>query len=198
MKAAKAIKYFEDNERMEQMANTKRCITSFCLVLILGLAACNGVNNEAHNGQEDNYQEAAQPVDEIPYISNEHEAADWSGYPIIINGVGFTNDFFVMDGESFATHIPLHPTVDVLGFDVIQGGSQISIQKNGESLAALSVENYLAFGDERNPVGMEDTFMAEDDYFTIYVPISLFRELGFVAYYSSGHVFVYESESDTQ
>jgi len=178
------------------MTNAKRFITAFCLVLILGLIACSNANNEAHNtGQEDNYQEASPPVDEV---ANEQESADWSGYPIVINGVGFTNEFFVMDDESTATHIPLYPTVDVLGFEVIQGGSQISIQKNGESLAALNVENYLAFGDERNPVSMEDTFMAEDDYFTIFVPISLFRELGFVAYYSNGHVFVYEGESDTQ
>ncbi|MCL2388121.1 MAG: hypothetical protein FWC89_11340 [Defluviitaleaceae bacterium] len=167
------------------MLHAKKAIAILILILLMGLAAC-GDTNDRH---ETDYPEP--PVDEMPNLQDEQDAMDWIRYPIIINGVGFTDNFFIMDGEIFPTHVPLS-VVYALGLDTIQGGSQIAIQQDGEFIAGLSVLNYLAFGDDRVEIGAHDTFMSDDGYFGIYVPISLFRELGFAAYSIGEHVYIYE------
>jgi len=126
-------------------------------------------------------------------------------YSIIINGVGFayqpysnaigsrhsTADVaYTLEGEQFPTHVMLSVLWN-LGIDVISGGAQHSLQYNGGSLGVgLSTVNYLAFGTDRVAVGIDDTFMADDGYFTTYIPISLLRTLGFDVYFQSGRVHI--------
>jgi len=166
-------------------------------VLILGLVflvACGGNADSIQDNGEDTYQTVEPSIYQSPE-EDLPEAPDWSNYPIIINGVGVTNNFHIIEGEAFPTHVPL-AVADVLGLDVMQSGSQISIQQDGENLVGLSIVNYLTFGDDRVDVSVSDTFMADDDYFTIYVPISLFRELGFTAYSIGGHVYINDDAGD--
>jgi|GEM_PF-1290465 len=150
----------------------------FVTILAAGLAACGG---EAESRQVSTPapllvpSPTPQPTPEIP------------DYPIIINGVGFADSFYTLEDETYPTHVPLH-VADILGLDIIAGGSQIAIQRNGAGLAFLSIMNYLAFGDDRVEVGIDDTFMAED--FTVYVALSLLREIGFEAYFMDGRVFI--------
>jgi len=152
------------------------------------LAACGGTDAE-ENCSGTNIGENGNGV--------RQDAIDWGNYPIIINGVGFEYDFYTAQGYDFPTHVPFG-VIWHLGLDEMSAGSQISIQRNGVSVAALNVLNYLASGDDVVAVGANDTFMAAERGFAVYVPISLFRELGFNAYFSGGHVFIYEGESDMQ
>lgn len=122
-----------------------------------------------------------------------------SDYIIIINGTGFTDwdgsmgSIYTVQGEDLPTHVTMS-VLGRLGIDAIQGGSQISLQYNGGNIGVgLSVENYLAVGERsvyRVPVGINDTFMADDGYFTTHVPISLLRYLGFDVYFEGGRVHI--------
>jgi len=118
-------------------------------------------------------------------------------YAIIVNGVGFVDnaygDFspvYTMAGEQQPTHITM-AVLWPLGLDAIQGGSQISLQYNGEGIGVgLSVVNYLTFGADRVVVGINDTFMSDDDGFVQYIPISLLRHLGFDVHFEGGRVHI--------
>ena len=186
---------------MIQILNAKRTLAAIGTALLIGLAACGGTANDVPASEGEGECEISPPVYELQEDESLHsqeapEMPDWGNYPIIINGVGITDNFFTAGDEIFPTHVPLHVVVNALGLDTMQGGSQIVIQRNGEGLAELSVINYLTFGDDRIEVSQYDTFMADDDNFTIYVPIWLFREMGFSAYSTGGHVYIYEGESD--
>ncbi|MCL1862105.1 MAG: hypothetical protein FWF78_00890 [Defluviitaleaceae bacterium] len=115
---------------------------------------------------------------------------------IFINGVRFVDDAYGNADVvySVAGQLPTHVTMGVLwglGLDAISAGSQNSLQYNGGSIGiGLSTVNYLAFGTDRVAVGIDDTFMADDGYFTTYVPISLIRYLGFDVYFESGRVYI--------
>ncbi|MCL2398701.1 MAG: hypothetical protein FWC91_03020 [Defluviitaleaceae bacterium] len=116
-------------------------------------------------------------------------------YSIIINGVGFVDnaygnadDVYTLAGEQNPTHVTMS-VLWMLGLDVISGGAQHSLQYNGGSIGVslLSV-NYLTFGADRDAVGINDTFMADD--FTTYIPISLLRHLGFDVHFEGGRVHI--------
>jgi len=126
-------------------------------------------------------------------------------YSIIINGVGFAFEpysnaigsrystadvVYTVAGEQFPTHVMLSVLWN-LGIDVISGGAQHSLQYNGASIGVsfLSV-NYLAFGADRIAVGINDTFMADDGYYTTYIPISLIRDLGFDVRFEGSRVYI--------
>ena len=132
-------------------------------------------------------------------VSNEGD------YSIIINGVGFAvqpydnaigaaytsaSAVYTMAGQQYPTHVVMS-VLWALGLDAIQGGSQVSVQHNGANIGvALSVTNYLNFGADRVAVGIDDTFMADNGYFTQYIPISLIRHLGFNVHFDSGRVHI--------
>jgi len=164
--------------------------TMILAISLVFLVACGGNDtNDMQGNSEGSYQF---PEDNLQHYP---EAQDWGNYPIIINGVGITNNFHTIEGEVFPTHVPL-AVADILGLDIIQAGSQISIQQYGERLTELNIVNYLIFGDDRIDVSISDTFMAADDYFTIYVPITLFRDIGFTAYSIGGHVYINNDAGD--
>jgi len=181
---------------MKSKEHTKLTVLiSAIIFLAVTLTACAmGATSNTQDSVGEDLQATALPTYESP------ETPERSEYPIIINGVGFMYNFYTLESESAPTHVPL-AVVDILGLDIMQGGSQIAIQRNGEGLAFLNVINYLTFGDDRIEVGSNDTFMVDDDYryqFTIYVPISLFRELGFEAYFMDDHVHIYGDGSNQQ
>ena len=117
-------------------------------------------------------------------------------YEVIINGVGFIDIAYGnADAVYFAAgQLPTHVTLSVLwelGVDMISAGSQIALQYNGGSIGVgLRVLNYLTFGADRVPVGIYDTFMADDGYFTTYIPITLLRALGFDVYFKGSRVHI--------
>ena len=162
----------------------KNVVIAVVLGLVL-LVACGG-NGDATDGIQEDYDYGSQDM------------PDWSNYPIIINGIGITDNFFIPEGDIFPTHVPLFPVANALELDVIQGGSQIAIQQDGEGLAFLSVVNYLASEEDRVDVSPNDAFMADDGYFTIYVPIALFREMGFGAYFAGGHIYINTDAGDME
>ncbi|MCL2574179.1 MAG: hypothetical protein FWE34_06500 [Defluviitaleaceae bacterium] len=170
------------------MSNAKRVLAAISLALLMiGLAACDIVTNNSQYGLAE---------EGLANLPDEPDMPDWSNYPIIVNNMGIADNFFILDGEMFPTHVPLN-VVHVLGLNTIQGGSQIAFERDGEIIMSpqINIINYLA-GLEGFDIGHHDTFMTDD--FHVYVPISLFKELGFNAYFSGGHVFIYDGESDMQ
>lgn len=166
----------------------KYVITALLIFSLLTLSACNG-NNSAEEiaDQQTTISTEEPPTEEVPALS-EHS--------IIVNGVGLAPmyNFFILDGETVPSHVPLFPAITALGLSDISAGSQIAVQNNdGEFVAALNIVNYLAFDDgeiiDMSNVGLDDVFMAQN--FGIYAPLSLFRELGFSAYFLDGHVYIY-------
>ena len=122
---------------------------------------------------------------------------DNSPYSIIINGFGFAYDaygnaadVYTLPGEQFPTHVTLSALWG-LGLDAISGGAQISLQHDDGPIGVeIIMLNYLAFGADRVAVGINDTFMADNGYFTVYIPISLLRTLGFDVYFEGGRVHI--------
>jgi len=181
---------------MKNKKHTKFTILiSAMIFLVVTLTACAvaaGAGTQDGNTAPPTYES---PESELPYSP---EAPEMSDYPIMINGVGFRDNFYTLEGEPSPTHVPLD-VVTILGLDVIQGGSQIAIQRNGEELAFLNVINYLTFGNDRIAVGLNNTFMVDDDSrFTIYVPLSLFREIGFETYFTGCQVHIYGAGGNQQ
>jgi hypothetical protein len=109
----------------------------------------------------------------------------YSLFDIFFDGEGVRGVLYAVDGKT-PSHVPLDVT-GALDLMVMQGGSQIAIFRNEERLAEISVINYLA-GLAGVNVGMNDTFMADD--YSIYVPISLFRDMGFRADVYEGRVYI--------
>ena len=132
-------------------------------------------------------------LNETPVIppGDDHEVASQQ---IIINGEGTWFEFYTPEGEMFPTHVPFG-VIFQLGLDAISAGSQMSIMRDDASLAFVEVLNYLATGEDRVAVGPNDAFMSEY-YLEVYLPISLFRDMGFEAYFAGGHVFINEDASD--
>ena len=108
----------------------------------------------------------------------------------------------IPDESAFAHHLytapgaaqPTHVTMDILdelGFVVVQGGSQIALMYEEDFIGvSFSVMNYLATGENRIPVGIDDSFMADDDYFTQYIPLSLLVRLGFTVRVEDDRLFI--------
>jgi len=115
---------------------------------------------------------------------------------VIINGVPFNaNEYSNAEAVyTVAGQLPTHITMSVLwelGLDAISAGSQIELQQNGSSIGVgLSIVNYLAVGGDRVALGIDDTFMADDGYFTTYIPISLIKALGFDVYFEGSYVHI--------
>jgi hypothetical protein len=117
-------------------------------------------------------------------------------YTVIINGAEFAYTYdnadavYILAGEQHPTHVHM-AVLGTLGLDVIQGGIQAALQHNGEGIGVgLSIVNYLTFGADRVAVGINDTFMADNGYFTQYIPISLVRHLGFAVFFEDGCVHI--------
>jgi len=118
------------------------------------------------------------------------DAPNDGGNLIIINGAGYAGSIYTIQGEQLPTHVTMS-IMWGLGIDAIQGGSQVSLQYGDAAIGVgLSVVNYLATGADRVAVGIDDTFMADDGYFTQYVPITLLRALGFDVYFEGGRVHI--------
>ncbi|MCL2575804.1 MAG: hypothetical protein FWE33_05160 [Defluviitaleaceae bacterium] len=140
------------------------------------LAACGGTDNTEEN----------------------QDGIYWGNYPIIVNGVGVEYDFYTADGYDFPTHVPFVVTNYLDLMDIISAGSQMLIIRNDEISVEVNMLNYLAFGDDVVAVSANDTFMDAEDDFAVYLPVLLFRQLGFNAYFSGGHIYIYDGESDMQ
>ena len=112
---------------------------------------------------------------------------------VVINGVAF-DMYNSADAVYFAAgQLPTHITMSVLpvfGIDVVQGSSQISLMHNGKSIGVwFNVLNYLA-GTTGTTVGINDVFMADDGYFTQYIPLSLLRALGLDVYFEGSRTHI--------
>ena len=115
---------------------------------------------------------------------------------VVISGVNFIdNAYGNADAVYFAAgQLPTHITMSVLealGIIAEGGGSQVALQYAGDPIGVwLSIVNYLNFGADRVAVGINDTFMADDGYFTLYIPITLLKALGFDVYFEGSRVHI--------
>jgi len=173
-------------EKDDLMFNTKRIFMIFGLVLLIGLTACG----RASYNQEVSYRIIPLP----PYVpeGDAPDVPDWGNYPVIINGAGYELGVFTAEGELFPTHVSLS-AANALGLTVMAGGSQILIERDNGASVELNTINYLA-GMDGFDIGLHDTFMSDD--FHTYVPISIFRELGFGVNLAVERVFIYEDVGD--
>ena len=173
----------------------KLTILALTIFTAFALSACGGSNNgpettAAQPGALNlpSTQKEAAPTDTPAPVMQ--EIPDRSNYPIIINGVGIADNSFTPEGEIFPTHVPFN-IIFKLGLDAMSGGSQIAIQYDGELVAALTIINYLA-GLEGFDITENDTFMTDD--FEVYIPISLFKNIGFEVHFINGHVHINSAE----
>ena len=173
----------------------KKFILAISVVVVLGLAACGSSNN---NGDDDNGYgngnvytgndtqqgsngyETLDPRDEV----NEQ---DWGSYTVVINGAGFQMPVFTPHGMDVPTHVEFG-VFYALGLETMSAGSQMAVIRDGESVAELEIVNYLVEGYHRIAVDTHDTFMG--DNFAVYVPLSLFNELGFDVHTEEGRVLI--------
>jgi len=108
-------------------------------------------------------------------------------YTVLVHGNPVDMLTYTAVGARLPTHIDM-AVLWLLGLELMQGGSQVSLMYDGESIGmGLDVHNYLAVGADRTPVGIHDTFMADDDYFTQFIPLSLLEELGFEVSFENVH-----------
>ena len=122
---------------------------------------------------------------------------DEDGYSIIINGVRFANEannnanvVYTIADEQNPTHV-MFSVIWSLGLDAISTGSQSELQYNGSPIGvALNTINYLVFDSDRVAIGIDDTFMADDGHFTVYIPISLISTLGFDVSFAGDQVHI--------
>ena len=156
------------------------------LLFIMGLTAC-GSSNTPELIQE------LDTGDEFP--DSGIDLIEEYAYAIIINGRGFSfeaggaEDVYTLAGEAYPTHVTMG-IIWTLGIDAISAGIQTSLQHNGPIGVELRIVNYLTFGADRVDVGINDTFMADDGYFTTYLPLSLIRHLGFEVDFKEGRVYI--------
>jgi hypothetical protein len=191
------------------LSSKKYLLTLLLSLSLLTLVACSEDNNSENElyGQLDISDEISEEdnavtsleVEEPPVILiHDIEDEQHTTSTIIVNGVGLAPMyyFFTLDGEGTPTHVSLYPVLTALGLTDISAGSQIAIRTlDGENLMELSIVNYLAFGYDGiidlSNVGLSDVFMAQNH--EIFAPLNLFRELGFIAYYSYGQVHIYSN-----
>ena len=157
----------------------KYLFTAITLFVLVALVACSS----------DSETPELTPVSDLPSEED---------YSIIINGVGFvdtsygnTDDVYTLAGEQYPTHVTMW-VLGALGLEAMAGGSQIALLHDSAGMIGvnLSVVNYLTFGADRVVVGINDTFMADNDYFTQYMPLSLVRDLGFDVHFEGGRVYI--------
>ncbi|MCL2753183.1 MAG: hypothetical protein FWE44_03440 [Defluviitaleaceae bacterium] len=173
------------------MKKIRLCVIAAIAVF---LAACGGSNQEENdnvNNQDDEADTATSSTLHEDNTADILTTPDFGDYSIIVNGTGTSYSFYTADGYDLPTHVSFG-VIYYLGLDVTSAGSQMQINfEDGRSGVGLSLKNYLAFGDDVVQVGADDAFMDAENNFEVYLPISLFRELGFAAYYENGRVFIY-------
>jgi len=113
---------------------------------------------------------------------------------VFVNDVALSSALFTAEGENYPTHIFfLWDIVEILGWEVFGAGGQTAIFRDGERLAEFSSVGYLAEFDV-NAIGKDDPFSIFDMpggvHIQSYLPISLFRYMGYEAYFSNGNVYI--------
>ena len=117
---------------------------------------------------------------------------------VFVNGrLIYEGSIYTIQGEVYPTHVSMN-ILHHLGISVLQGGSQFALEYHGRMIDydSLFIVNYLTFGEDRVPIGINDFFMADDGYFTLYMPISIIEELAFGFGFGSAFNFVVRLEWD--
>ncbi|MCL2169889.1 MAG: FMN-binding protein [Defluviitaleaceae bacterium] len=111
---------------------------------------------------------------------------------VTVRGFGIAiQSIHTLQGHSVPTHIAWHHEImSTLGLTEVSAGSQFAVlDAYGKNLASLNILNYLATGDARVPVGINDAFMAEETFY-IYLPLTLFEDMGFEVRVDGHVVFI--------
>ena len=111
---------------------------------------------------------------------------------VTVRGLGIVvQSLYTVQGHDAPTHFAWHhEIIPLLGLTELSAGSQIAIlDAYGESLASLDIVNYLVFGSDRAPVGINDAFMAEETFY-IYLPLTLFEDMGFTVRIDEWVIFI--------
>jgi len=141
------------------------------------------------------------PNDDVGAFENIFSLPNFSHGMIFVNGVALSGRLFTAEGEAYPTHIPfLWDIIDILEWQVMGAGGQTAIFRYGEipvyseSLAEfIWAVGYLEEFDA-NAIGADDPFpifdMPGGAFIESYLPISLFRYMGYEAYFADGNVYI--------
>ncbi|MCL2855265.1 MAG: hypothetical protein FWE21_06570 [Defluviitaleaceae bacterium] len=127
-------------------------------------------------------------------LENIFSLPNFSDGMVFVDDAALSSALFTAKGEGYPTHILfLWDIVEILGWEVIGAGGQNTIFRDGERLAEFSLVGYLAEFDV-NVIGKDDPFSIFDMiggmHINSYLPISLFRYMGYEAYFSNGNVYI--------
>jgi len=173
------------------------------LLLALTLVACGGgepaesvepdppIAEPGYEEEEDDgYLTPVPPIGEIP--DSEFEDADWSVYPVIIDGVGVPGSSFEMIGDDaiFPTHVSLMAIERALGVDIFW-----NLQTDEVFFPGLKGNIHFFVGTTEFAVDGETIILDQESLRMgeeIYVPIQFFRDVfgASSAYFSGGNVFI--------
>ena len=180
------------------------------LLLVLSFAACTGsqapdepideelpIEEAPYEDEDDGY---AIPVPPIGDIGDMDLDADWSLYPVIVDGVGVQGASLEMIGEDeiFPTHVSLMALERALGIDVFW-----NLQTDEVSFPGLNGFINFTVGTAEFDVDGEVITLEQESFRTddeIYVPILFFRDVfgASSAYFAGGHVFIHTEGGDMQ
>jgi len=175
-------------------------------ILLLALTACgdnsgnqniedvyetliNETSSENEENHGDTYYSVDLDIESVLFLPN------FSGGVILVDGVSLSGRLFTAEGETYPTHIQfLWDIVDILGWELIGAGSQTAIFRDGEHLAEVW---YIGWREEFDVsiIGADDVFAlfdipGEGAYLESYWSLSLFRDMGYKAYYAGGIVYI--------
>jgi len=119
---------------------------------------------------------------------------------IFVNGRELSGLLFTVEGASYPTHIPfLWDIFAIFGLESMSAGGQVAIFRDGVRLAEYGMTQYLQEFDVYG-VRAGDAFAIFDmlnggAFVAEYLPITLFEEMGFEAYFADGAVHIYEAQA---
>ncbi|MCL2383559.1 MAG: copper amine oxidase N-terminal domain-containing protein [Oscillospiraceae bacterium] len=150
------------------------------LVMLVAFTACGAQEDEYNNGNEGNGYENGE--------ENLGGEMDWDRYPIIVNGVGITDETQMIGEDAiWPTHVPLVAVMEALEKSVEVDGDEVTVEGlNGEITFTVGSTDFEVDGER---IVLPQSSVEVDG--TIYVPLRFFRDVfGGSAYFSGGNVFV--------
>jgi len=124
---------------------------------------------------------------------------DWSNYPIIVNGVGITDNFATVgDDQIFPTHVPLEAVATALGaeaFVTVDDAQQVTLDGHKGRIVFMVGDDYVKLdGDQVVQLDAPTTNING----TIYVPLTFWRDAFGVptANFQGGHIIINDAPGD--
>ncbi|MDR2703842.1 MAG: copper amine oxidase N-terminal domain-containing protein [Cellulomonadaceae bacterium] len=159
--------------------------------------------------------ETETPIEPTEPAEPTEPETDWSQYPIIINGVGITDNFQTIgDDQIFPTHVPLIPVAQAFGaqYDIstIPGGYEVTLEglqgqihfsTNSDGTDSEGARNTVTVGDNNSQpsprvIALDAPITVIGD--VIYVPLNFWRDAfgASSATFEGGHVRITSEATD--